>query len=54
MRYQIELTVQTTDGVRSRKYLPVDTWDEAAASMDGMVAAIGEDNVIRLNVERVA
>jgi len=46
MKFTILLCAMTTEGHGLVETDPIEGWDETAAQLDGMIAAVGEDNVI--------
>lgn len=52
MYYRITLTAETTDGPRSVTTERIDDLGEALDSMHGMIAAVGEENLISARIER--
>lgn len=50
MAFRIIFTCETTEGPRPVSTGPIDTWDETAAQLDGMVAAVGPENVKTIRI----
>ena len=51
--YRIKLTCRTTEGTDFVTTDPMFGLGETMDHLAGMIAAVGEDNVIRIEIERV-